>query len=288
MKSQIRGHGSLYKSYQERNQKEREKNALETLRETGYFDRQGNNDSSIVDVEGVKQNIEGGSSGQSDSNQEVLPTYNAGAQTERNRQSQMNQMLQQHGKILLDPAGGAVMGAGLGMVLGDGKLQNALLGGGLGYLLARSNTINLPRGKKSFDQSQELDDAQSINGLNGVTSESEELYKKKADISSLDPDKSLGDGLTVSSGFTDAATNRDNTFGKDAVTMLAQSFKTTGDQTIGNNMQPNIGSLEGGIEATWEGGSPGNVPNPADELVASFKKEKVPSYLFQTLGGSVA
>ena len=173
------------------------------------------------------------------------------------------------------------------MVLGDGKLQNALLGGGLGYLLARSNTINLPRGNKSFDQSQELGDTQSINGTNGLSSESEVLYEKKADISGLDPDNTLGDELTVSSGFTDAATNRDKTFGQDAVTMLAQSFKTTGDQTIGSNMQPNIGSLEGGVESTWEGGSPGNVPDPASELVASFAKEKVPNYVFKTLGGSV-
>tara|TARA_Y100001970_G_scaffold294305_1_gene450192 strand:- start:12613 stop:13506 length:894 start_codon:yes stop_codon:yes gene_type:complete len=297
MENQIRGHGSLYKSYQERHRQGRENRALEVLRETGYFDRQGNNDSSIVDVEGAKQNIEGTSSGESDNSPEVLPTYNAGAQTERNRQSQMNQMLQQHGKVLLDPAGGAVMGAGLGLALGDGKLQNALIGGGLGYLLARSNTINLPRGNKSFDESQAVEGTKPIGSeeiqpapelqRDEVTSQSEAVYEKKADISGIDPE--AGD-LAFAPSLTDADTNRSNAFA-DPVTLLAQSVKTTTEDdfnpAFNSNMQPQVGG-ESGLELPAPGGQPGNVPNPADELVTSFAKGRVPNYVFKTLGGSVA
>ena len=65
--------------------------ALRMLGETDYFD-----DKKIVDIDKAEQNIEGPSSVENIEKQEVLPTYNAGAQTERNRQSQMNQMLQQH------------------------------------------------------------------------------------------------------------------------------------------------------------------------------------------------
>jgi len=294
MENQIRGHGSLYKSYQERNRKGKENRALEVLRETGYFDRKRNNDSSIVDVEGAKQNIEGSSSGQSDSNPEVLPTYNAGAQTERNRQSDMNQMLQQHGKVLLDPAGGAVMGAGLGLALGDGKLQNALIGGGLGYLLARSNTINLPGGNKSFDESQAVEGTKSIDSgkiqpapelpRDEITSQSEAVYEKKADISGIDPDQG---GLEIAPSLTDADTNRENAFA-DPVTLLAQSYKTTTENdfnpVFNSNMQPQVGG-ESGLELPAPGGQPGNVPNPADELVTSFTKGRVPNYVFQALGG---
>ena len=196
----------------------------------------------------------------------------------------MNEMLQQHGKVLLDPAGGAVAGFGLGMALGDGKLQNALIGGGLGYLLARSNTINLPRGKNSFNESQAVEGSEPIN-------ENEVIYETKADISAIDPNSTKGENneLALTPGFTDADSNRANTFGKDAVTMLAQSFKTTGDDTFGSNMQPNIGSgLVAGLNLPAPGGQPGNVPNPADELVTSFAKGRVPDYLFKTLGGSVA
>ena len=294
MENQIRGHGSLYKSYQERNRKGKENRALEVLRETGDFDRKRNNDSSIVDVEGAKQNIEGSSSGQSDSNPEVLPTYNAGAQTERNRQSDMNQMLQQHGKVLLDPAGGAVMGAGLGLALGDGKLQNALIGGGLGYLLARSNTINLPGGNKSFDESQAVEGTKSIDSgkiqpapelpRDEITSQSEAVYEKKADISGIDPDQG---GLEIAPSLTDADTNRENAFA-DPVTLLAQSYKTTTENdfnpVFNSNMQPQVGG-ESGLELPAPGGQPGNVPNPADELVTSFTKGRVPNYVFQALGG---
>ena len=301
MENQIRGHGSLYKSYQERNRQGKENRALEVLRETGYFDRQGNNDSSIVDVEGAKQNIEGGSSGQSDSNQEVLPTYNAGAQTERNRQSQMNQMLQQHGKVLLDPAGGAVMGAGLGMIASGGKLLPTALGAGAGYLLARSNTINLPRGNKPFDASQAIEGTQPINQPGNeqviqpapqlqrdeVPSQSEAVYEKKADISGIDPE--AGD-LAFAPSLTDADTNRSNAFA-DPVTLLAQSVKTTTEDdfnpAFNSNMQPQVGG-ESGLELPAPGGQPGNVPNPADELVTSFAKGRVPNYVFKTLGGSVA
>ena len=49
-------------------------------------------------------------------------------------------------------------------------------------------------------------------------------------------------------------------------------------------MQPQVGG-EAGLEATWDGGSPGNVVSPADELVASFTKRRVPEYLARTLGG---
>jgi len=252
----------------------------------------------IVDIEGAKQNIEGTSSGNSVSNQEVLPTYNAGAQTERNRQSQMNQMLQQHGKVLLDPAGGAVMGAGLGMVLGDGKLQNALIGGGLGYLLARSNTINLPRGNKPFEPSQAIEGAQPVNQPGNeqviqpapqsqrdeITSQSEAVYEKKADISGIDPEQG---GLEIAPSLTDANTNRANAFG-DPVTLLAQSVKTTTEDdfnpAFNSNMQPQVGG-ESGLELPAPGGQPGNVPNPADELVTSFTKGRVPNYVFQALGG---
>jgi hypothetical protein len=55
------------------------------------------------------------------------------------------------------------------------------------------------------------------------------------------------------------------------------------DQTIGTNMQPQIGG-ESGLESPSQVGA-GNVPNPADELVTSFTKSRVPSYLARTLGG---
>ena len=263
--------------------------ALRMLGETDYFD-----DKKIVDIDKAEQNIEGTSSVENIEKQEVLPTYNAGAQTERNRQSQMNQMLQQHGKVLLDPAGGAVMGAGLGLALGDGKLQNALLGGGLGYLLARSNTINLPGGNKSFDASQAVEGTQSINGgeiqpapqlqRDEITSQSEAVYEKKADISGIDPEQG---GLEIAPSLTDANTNRANAFG-DPVTLLAQSVKTTTEDdfnpAFNSNMQPQVGG-ESGLELPAPGGQPGNVPNPADELVTSFTKGRVPNYLFQALGG---
>ena len=316
MTYQIRGHNSSVENYN-RTQAAKEKNALEILRETGYFDRQGNNDSSIVDVEGAKQNIEGSSSGQSDSNQEVLPTYNAGAQTERNRQSQMNQMLQQHGKVLLDPAGGAVMGAGLGMIASGGKLLPTALGAGAGYLLARSNTINLPRGNKPFDASQAIEGTQPINQPGNeqviqpapqlrrddvtspslqpapqlqrdeVPSQSEAVYEKKADISGIDPESG---GLEFAPSLTDASANRANAFA-DPVTLLAQSYKTTTENdfnpAFNSNMQPQVGG-DSGLELPAPGGDMGNVPNPANELITSFTKGRVPNYVFQTLGGSVA
>ena len=73
--------------------------------------------------------------------------------------------------------------------------------------------------------------------------------------------------------------------------MLAQSAKTTteGDfnPAFNSNMQPQVGG-EPGLELPAPGGQPGNVPNPADELVTSFTKGRVPNYVFQALGGSVA
>jgi hypothetical protein len=262
--------------------------ALEMLRETDYFD-----DKKIVDIDRAEQNIQGKPSVESNEKQEVLPTYNAGAQTERNRQSQMNQMLQQHGKVLLDPAGGAVIGGGLGLVLGDGKPLPALLGAGAGYLLGRSNTINLPS-NKSFDASQAVEGTQPINEQaiqpapelqrDEITSQSEAVYEKKADISGIDPEQG---GLEIAPSLTDANTNRANAFG-DPVTLLAQSVKTTTEDdfnpAFNSNMQPQVGG-ESGLELPAPGGQPGNVPNPADELVTSFTKGRVPNYVFQALGG---
>ncbi len=247
----------------------------------------------IVDIEKAKENIEGQSSVESSEKQEVLPTYNAGAQTERNRQSQMNQMLQQHGKVLLDPALGGVAGFGLGMVLGDGKPLPALLGAGAGYLLGRSNTINLPS-NKSFDASQAVEGTQPINEQviqpppelqrDEITSQSEAVYEKKADISGIDPEQG---GLEIAPSLTDANTNRANAFG-DPITLLAQSVKTTTEDdfnpAFNSNMQPQVGG-ESGLELPAPGGQPGNVPNPADELVTSFTKGRVPNYVFQALGG---
>ena len=265
--------------------------ALEMLRETDYFD-----DKKIVDIDRAEQNIQGKSSVENTEKQEILPTYNAGAQTERNRQSQMNQMLQQHGKVLLDPAGGAVIGGGLGLVLGDGKPLPALLGAGAGYLLGRSNTINLPS-NKSFDASQAVEGTQPINEQviqpapelqrDEITSQSEAVYEKKADISGIDPEQG---GLEIAPSLTDANTNRANAFG-DPVTLLAQSVKTTTEDdfnpAFNSNMQPQVGG-ESGLELPAPGGQPGNVPNPADELVTSFTKGRVPNYVFQALGGGSA
>jgi len=261
------------------------------LGQTDYFD-----DKKIVDIDRAEQNIQGKPSVESTEKQEVLPTYNAGAQTERNRQSQMNQMLQQHGKVLLDPAGGAVIGGGLGLVLGDGKPLPALLGAGAGYLLGRSNTINLPS-NKSFDASQAVEGTQPINEQviqpapqlqrDEITSQSEAVYEKKADISGIDPEQG---GLEIAPSLTDASTNRANAFA-DPVTLLAQSVKTTTEDdfnpAFNSNMQPQVGG-ESGLELPAPGGQPGNVPNPADELVTSFTKGRVPNYVFQALGGSVA
>ena len=262
--------------------------ALKMLGQTDYFD-----DKKIVDIDKAEQNIEGPSSVENIEKQEVLPTYNAGAQTERNRQSQMNQMLQQHGKVLLDPAGGAVIGGGLGLVLGDGKPLPALLGAGAGYLLGRSNTINLPS-NKSFDASQAVEGTQPINEQviqpapelqrDEITSQSEAVNEKKADITGIDPEQS---GLEIAPSLTDANTNRANAFG-DPVTLLAQSVKTTTEDdfnpAFNSNMQPQVGG-ESGLELPAPGGQPGNVPNPADELVTSFTKGRVPNYVFQALGG---
>ena len=260
--------------------------ALQMLRETDYFDK-----NKIVDIDKAKGNIDGGLKDEN-LDQSSAPTTNPAADRVRNQQSDMTALLQQYGKVPLDPALGGVAGFGLGMVLGDGKPLPALLGAGAGYLLGKSNTINLPS-NKSFDASQAVEGTQPINSgeiqpvpqlqRDEVVTPSEILYKEKADISGVDPGQVSGDELAISPGFVDAATNRSNTFGQDAVTMLAQSFKTTGDQTIGTNMQPQIGG-ESGLESPSQVGA-GNVPNPADELVTSFTKSRVPSYLARTLGG---
>jgi len=201
----------------------------------------------------------------------------------------MTAMLQQYGKVPLDPAGGAIMGGAIGLAASDGKALPALLGAGAGYLLARSNSILLP-GQKPEGESEVFDASQAIGGTTPVESQGEAVSQKKADISSMYPGvDQLGEGgMAFAPGFTNAAANRSNTFGQDVATLLAQSAKTTGDQVVGGNMQPQIGG-EAGLEVSQPGGQPGNVPNPADELVASFSKGRVPQYIYQTLsGGSVA
>tara|TARA_B100001250_G_scaffold403448_1_gene418010 strand:- start:4931 stop:5824 length:894 start_codon:yes stop_codon:yes gene_type:complete len=273
-------------------QREKQENKLIRLREEGhpwaldpanqkyYTSPYVSYDSGVVNINQAKDNIESGTGSEAGkAGQAGAPIVNAAADRERNQQSDMAAMLQQYGKVPLDPAGGGVMGAGLGMALSGGKLVPTLLGGAAGYLLAKSNTINLPKGKGSFNENQAL----------GAGSQSEELYQEKAEISGIDPnEEESGNELAIAPGFTDAAANRASTFGQDVTTLLAQSMKTTGDDVQGGNMQPVIGG-EPGLEATWEGGSPGNVVSPADELVASFARKRVPEYVFQTLsGGSVA
>ena len=290
MENQIRGHGSLYQSYQDRNRQGKENRALKVLEETGYFNRQGNGGSGIVDIEGTVKKIEGGSGG----TQEETPTYNADLQTQRNRESEKTRMLQQYGGNQLDPVGAGVLSSAAALALTDGKLLPTLAAGVGGFALARHFKNQGEKNSQGFDASQAVEGTQPINGgeiqpvpqlqRDEIVTPSEAVYKEKADISGVDPSQSSPDELAIAPGFVDAAANRSNTFGQDAITMLAQSFKTTGDETVGSNMQPQIGG-EPGLELPAPGGSPGNVPNPADELVTSFSKGRVPSYLAQTLGG---
>ena len=260
--------------------------ALKMLGQTDYFD-----DKKIVDIEGAERNIEGSPS-QGGDGQSEAPTTNPAADRARNQQSNMTALMQQHGNKL-DPMGAGVLSAAAGLALSDGKPIPALVAGVGGYALAKHFQGQGQSNDQSFDLSQAVEGTQPINEQviqpapelrrDEVVTPSEILYKEKADISGVDPGQSSDDELAISPGFVDAATNRNNTFGQDAVTMLAQSFKTTGDQTIGTNMQPQIGG-ESGLESPSQVGA-GNVPNPADELVTSFTKSRVPSYLARTLGG---
>jgi len=245
-------------------------------------------DSSVVNIEDAKTSIDGSSSAQN-VDQSNAPTVNPEADRARNQQSDMTAMLQQYGKVPLDPAGGAIMGGAIGLAASDGKALPALLGAGAGYLLARSNSILLP-GQKPEGESEVFDASQAIEGTVPVESQAELVSQVKAEKSGNYPgvDQLTEGGMAFAPGFTNAAANRSNTFGQDVTTLLAQSAKTTGDQVIGGNMQPQIGG-EPGLEVSQPGGQPGNVPNPADELVASFSKGRVPQYIYQTLsGGSVA
>lgn len=253
--------------------------ALQMLRETDYFDK-----NKIVDIDKAKANIEGGSKDEN-VDQSSAPTTNPAADRARNQQSDMTALLQQYGKVPLDPAGGAVIGGAIGLAA-SGKPLPALLGAGAGYLLARSNSILLP-GQKSEGESEAFDASQAIEGTAPVESQTEAVSQEKADISGMYPgvDQLAEGGMAFAPGFTNAAANRSNTFGQDVTTLLAQSAKTTGDQVIGGNMQPQIGATDPGLEVPAPGGQPGNVPNPADELLTSFSKGRVPSYVFQTLGG---
>ena len=254
------------------------------LRETDYFDK-----NKIVDIDKAKANIEGGSKDEN-LDQSSAPTTNPAADRARNQQSDMTALLQQYGKVPLDPAGGAIMGGAIGLAASDGKALPALLGAGAGYLLARSNSILLP-GQKPEGESEAFDASQAIEGTAPVESQGELVSQVKAEASGNYPgvDQLTEGGMAFAPGFTNAAANRSNTFGQDVTTLLAQSAKTTGDQVQGGNMQPKIDAADPGLEVSQPGGQPGNVPNPADELVASFSKGRVPQYIYQTLsGGSVA
>tara|TARA_B100000700_G_scaffold189457_1_gene208711 strand:+ start:36 stop:890 length:855 start_codon:yes stop_codon:yes gene_type:complete len=284
MPNQIRGHGSLHPYYQERNKKGKEERAIDVLKETGYFDR-----NKIVDIEGAKKKIDSASSSKN-LDQSSAPTTNPAADRARNQQSDMTALLQQYGKVPLDPAGGAVIGGAIGLAASDGKALPALLGAGAGYLLARSNSILLP-GQKPEGESEAFDASQAIEGTAPVESQGELVSQVKAEASGNYPgvDQLAEGGMAFAPGFTNAAANRSNTFGQDVTTLLAQSAKTTGDQVIGGNMQPQIGATDPGLEVPSPGGDPGNVQNKANELVTSFSKGRVPQYIFQTLsGGSVA
>ena len=258
--------------------------ALEMLGQTDFFD-----DKKIVDIDSAVQKIEGGSAG----SKEEAPTYNAELQTQRNREAEKTRMMQQYGGNQLNPVGAGVLSAAGALALTDGELVPALAAGVGGFALARHFKNQGEKNSQGFDASQAVEGTQPINGgdiqpvpqlqRDEVVTPSEILYKEKADISGVDPSQSSGGELAISPGFVDAATNRDNTFGQDAITMLAQSFKTTGDETVGSNMQPQIGG-EAGLEVPSQVAA-GNVPNPADELMTSFAKGRVPTYLAQTLGG---
>lgn len=275
METQIRGHGSLHPYYQERNRKGKEERAIETLKSTGYFDR-----NKLVDIDATKEAIESSAtSGGGD--QFSAPTTNPEADRKRNQASDMNAMLQQYGKQTLGPGGGAALGAAAGLALSDGNPLVALGAAGAGYFIGKN--LLVPKGDKPFNPDLRIE---GPNDDFTQPSESAEVQKGKAEISGNYIDESqLNNELAIAPSFTDTDENRSNAFAPDAITMLAQSAKTTGDQTMGNNMQPVIGELNPGVEMVNSlQGATGNVPNPADEFVTRYK-QKVPSYLAATLGG---
>ena len=262
--------------------------ALEMLGQTDFFD-----DKKIVDIDSAVQKIEGGSAG----SKEEAPTYNAELQTQRNREAEKTRMMQQYGGNQLNPVGAGVLSAAGALALTDGELVPALAAGVGGFALARHFKNQGEKTSQGCDASQAVEGTQPINGgdiqpapqlqRDEITSQSEAVYEKKADISGIDPESG---GLEFAPSLTDANTNSANAFA-DPVTLLAQSAKTTteGDfnPAFNSNMQPQVGG-EPGLELPAPGGQPGNVPNPADELVTSFTKGRVPNYVFQALGGSVA
>jgi len=245
----------------------------------------------IVDIEGAERNIEGAPS-QSGDGQSEAPTTNPAADRARNQQSNMTALMQQHGNKL-DPMGAGVLSAAAGLALSDGKPIPALVAGVGGYALAKhfQGQGQGQADNQSFDPRQAVEGTPQIQPAPQITrdeqfTQSEAVSQEKADISGMYPNQSEG-GLEFAPKLADADTNRANAF-SDPITMLAQSAKTTTEDdfnpAFNSNMQPQIGG-ESGLELPAPGGQPGNVPNPADELITSFTKGRVPSYLARTLGG---
>ena len=243
----------------------------------------------IVDIEGAERNIEGAPS-QGGDGQSEAPTTNPAADRARNQQSNMTALMQQHGNKL-DPMGAGVLSAAAGLALSDGKPIPALVAGVGGYALAKHFQGQGQANDQSFDPRQAVEGTPQIQPAPQITrdeqfTQSEAVSQEKADISGMYPNQSEG-GLEFAPKLADADTNRANAF-SDPITMLAQSAKTTTEDdfnpAFNSNMQPQIGG-DSGLELPAPGGQPGNVPNPADELITSFTKGRVPSYLARTLGG---
>ena len=243
----------------------------------------------IVDIEGAERNIEGAPS-QGGDGQSEAPTTNPAADRARNQQSNMTALMQQHGNKL-DPMGAGVLSAAAGLALSDGKPIPALVAGVGGYALAKHFQGQGQADNQSFDPRQAVEGTPQIQPAPQITrdeqfTQSEAVSQEKADISGMYPNQFEG-GLEFAPKLADADTNRANAF-SDPITMLAQSAKTTTEDdfnpAFNSNMQPQIGG-DSGLELPAPGGQPGNVPNPADELITSFTKGRVPSYLARTLGG---
>ena len=243
----------------------------------------------IVDIEGAERNIEGAPS-QGGDGQSEAPTTNPAADRARNQQSNMTALMQQHGNKL-DPMGAGVLSAAAGLALSDGKPIPALVAGVGGYALAKHFQGQGQASDQSFDPRKAVEGTPQIQPAPQITrdeqfTQSEAVSQEKADISGMYPNQSEG-GLELAPKLADADTNRANAF-SDPITMLAQSAKTTTEDdfnpAFNSNMQPQIGG-DSGLELPAPGGQPGNVPNPADELITSFTKGRVPSYLARTLGG---
>ena len=243
----------------------------------------------IVDIEGAERNIEGAPS-QGGDGQSEAPTTNPAADRARNQQSNMTALMQQHGNKL-DPMGAGVLSAAAGLALSKGEPIPALVAGVGGYALAKHFQGQGQANDQSFDPRQAVEGTPQIQPAPQITrdeqfTQSEAVSQEKADISGMYPNQSEG-GLEFAPKLADADTNRANAF-SDPITMLAQSAKTTTEDdfnpAFNSNMQPQIGG-DSGLELPAPGGQPGNVPNPADELITSFTKGRVPSYLARTLGG---